>query len=281
MHELNSPKFKDLVKRAIALWGQNSQFDMLHEEIGELMTAISHYRRNRISKGQVLEEIMGVEQMLFAIANIYGFNTENMGAQRKIELAKFERNLLLAEAKALASERHEGQTYQDKPYTFHLNKVAEVVKRFGFDNPDLYVSAWLHDIIEDTDTELEEITEKFGAKISSIVWAVTDEPGKNRATRKALTYKKIKFNRDSTIVKLADRIANVEVSLSEPKFLAMYKKEHPKFKEGIRTNDPLLEPMWKVLDEYLKDDSHKVKSFKSQLKHGNSHKQPKYPPKGD
>jgi len=76
---------------------------------------------------------------------------------------------LATKAIELATLRHGFQQYGFRPYTYHLLGVAEAFKR----NETLYISAILHDIIEDTDTLNEELVKLFGAKIADIVLCLT------------------------------------------------------------------------------------------------------------
>lgn len=63
-----TPKQKeDLILKAISYYGIQSQYDQFHEEVGELMTKLNHFKRNRCSLEDVIEEIVDVEQMLNAI----------------------------------------------------------------------------------------------------------------------------------------------------------------------------------------------------------------------
>lgn len=53
-----------LYRRAIAAWGTAAQLDMLHEEVGELLTAIGHLKRGRATVADVAGEIADVRIML-------------------------------------------------------------------------------------------------------------------------------------------------------------------------------------------------------------------------
>lgn len=60
----------------------------------------------------------------------------------------------LAEAISIAAEAHKNQTdKQGRPYILHCLHVMRGVKRFNNDN--LSITAVLHDLIEDTDWELD------------------------------------------------------------------------------------------------------------------------------
>lgn len=51
----------ELMKRAVARWGEESQLDMVIEECAELINAIQKYRRHRVTSEGVLEEGVDVE----------------------------------------------------------------------------------------------------------------------------------------------------------------------------------------------------------------------------
>lgn len=60
-----------LYKKAINLWGEDLQYGMLCEECGELISALNHYRRGRVDRDDVLEEmadtIIMIKQILFML----------------------------------------------------------------------------------------------------------------------------------------------------------------------------------------------------------------------
>ena len=62
-------------------------------------------------------------------------------------------------AQAFATVAHEGQRYGEHPYTDHLMDVVGVAIRYGFDllGREFIDACWLHDVVEDTDTTIEEI----------------------------------------------------------------------------------------------------------------------------
>lgn len=152
------------------------------------------------------------------------------------------------------------QTYNGLPYTHHLMDVEYVLRRFLPSitqepwNSPIVLAAWLHDVVEDCGIKIKVIAEMFGQAVGDLVWAVTDEPGPNRKTRKLLTYEKIRDTENAVVVKLADRIANVETG---GELVGMYAKEHPDFKRNLHDAkiDPNLKPvvaaMWDHLDNLL------------------------------
>jgi len=120
---------------------------------------------------------------------------------------------------------------------------------------DGQVGCALHDVLEDSDLSYNDIKNAFGIEIAKIVYAVTDELGRNRKERKEKTYPKIRNNWKATVVKICDRIANIRHSIeTNSRFKEMYKKEHDEFVAGIK-NDIYYHftvNAWDALDSVMK-----------------------------
>lgn len=144
---------------------------------------------------------------------------------------------VIEKAKKRALHWHGDQKYGDKPYSFHLNSVAQIGVDAGLP-AQVIAACWLHDVLEDCPVNYSEIKKEFGAEIAEMVYCVTDELGRNRKERKLKTYPKLSKNRDAICIKLCDRIANIESSLANnPGLLSMYKKEHPEFVKWLKKDD--------------------------------------------
>jgi (p)ppGpp synthase/HD superfamily hydrolase len=153
-----------------------------------------------------------------------------------------------AAALAWGRKVHAGQQYGDQPYAVHLNAVADVLRRFGHgDDPVLVSAAYLHDAIEDQGVNRDEIAERFGERVADIVQAVSDPDGETRAEQKAAAYPRIRALDGAVIVKLADRIANVEAG--GPK-REMYRGEQAAFREALRKAG-VADDMWAHLESLL------------------------------
>lgn len=163
------------------------------------------------------------------------------------------------EARAVAIAAHGGQMYGDQPYAYHLQAVVDVLTRFGARLEDaatapLLVAAWLHDSLEDTALTFAEIEARFGAEVAELVWRVTDEPGATREERKPATYLKTRESAMAVVLKLADRIANVEASLAtDRKLVEMYRREHAEFRTMLHpaAGGEIASRMWTCLDALL------------------------------
>ncbi len=62
--------------------------------------------------------------------------------------------------------------HNSKPVIFHSIKVAMYLYDLDYEK-DLIMAALLHDVIEDTEVSIEEVREKFGEKIASMVNALS------------------------------------------------------------------------------------------------------------
>jgi (p)ppGpp synthase/HD superfamily hydrolase len=161
-----------------------------------------------------------------------------------------------------------GQTYGDHPYSYHLGRVEEALMRFGFSEQAYRMAAWGHDLIEDT-KETRRSLLKQGISMLTLmgIWGVTDEPGATRKARKLKTYPKIRRYRIAIIVKLADRIANVEENIrtGNRKGFEKYRDEHPVMESYLRNrNDEGAERMWCHLDWLFENGPELMRAFGAQ-----------------
>jgi len=161
---------------------------------------------------------------------------------------------LYKEAEMVSFLAHKGQTYDIFPYEKHLLDVVEVLRRFGFGG-DYILAGYLHDVIEDCNLSYNKIRKVFGENVAEMVLAVTDPSDvRSRKEKKERVYKKIKACPDSLIVKLADRIANVEhgIRMDNKDKFGMYVKEHAAFKEALLIEGHAVD-MWEHLDKTFKN----------------------------
>lgn len=159
---------------------------------------------------------------------------------------------------------HGAQMYGKHSYVRHLAHVESVLLRFGFYDSPLLAAAWLHDSIEDANVTWRQIDEMFGEEVAMLVFAVTDGEGANRKERKQASYAKMRDYPKAIILKLADRIANVESSMIDNgSLLGMYTKEYPSFRETLRAASFVeaadcttrLSGLWSYLDGLMEQPS--------------------------
>lgn len=161
-------------------------------------------------------------------------------------------NIDLAHARQFALGAHGDQKYGVRPYIDHLDHVVSVMRRFGVIDRHVLYAGYLHDTIEDTPVTKAAIVDAFGARAADLVDAVTDGEGPNRKARAERVYRLIPTVPSAILVKLADRIANVEAGHAggNEKLLDMYRKAHASFRRNlyaITTTGPT-ERMWAYLE---------------------------------
>jgi len=109
-----------------------------------------------------------------------------------------------------------------EPYVFHPIEVARICyEEIGLGATSV-VSALLHDVVEDTDTTLEDIKETFGPKITRIVDGLTKLDGTyNVENKQAENFKKVLsslvYDVRVVLIKMADRLHNLRTIGSMPR----------------------------------------------------------------
>jgi (p)ppGpp synthase/HD superfamily hydrolase len=114
-----------------------------------------------------------------------------------------------------ASQRHrEPRKGTDIPYITHPVHVAIILARMGFDEQVL-AAAILHDILEDTETTVEELLREFGEQVTGIVQELSEPqfPGRPRketwSLRKEVKLKMLQeASREALAIVTADRVHN-------------------------------------------------------------------------
>ena len=153
--------------------------------------------------------------------------------------------------------------YGNQPYVEHIKDVRRVLNHFGFtefSHPELHGGAIGHDTFEDipqaSRNSIETIINDHlilgvPREWIDIALGVTQEPGANRKERIKNTYPKIRSNEKFIILKLADRIADLENALdqSKVKIQQRYAREHQAFRDNLASYSPTsANEMWKLLD---------------------------------
>jgi hypothetical protein len=117
--------------------------------------------------------------------------TATSGTVVGMEAAPSSRHVSLASVIAFAVAAHGAQVDKaGEPYTGHLRRVAARVRDlagfYGVDPLDAEATAWLHDVLEDTSTTVEELARLVPARIVDAVVALThrrNEPTEAYFTR--------------------------------------------------------------------------------------------------
>jgi guanosine-3',5'-bis(diphosphate) 3'-pyrophosphohydrolase len=80
------------------------------------------------------------------------------------------RNMLEAVSFAARAHQHQVRKDQRTPYASHPFRVCLILRQvFGIDDPRILTAAILHDTLEDTQTDFDDLEEKFGREVAA--WA--------------------------------------------------------------------------------------------------------------
>ena len=75
---------KQILAEAIMEFGVDEQIGMLHEEVGELLSAINKYKRGRVTEREVVTEIADVQIIVEQMAYIFGESAVEAERERKL-----------------------------------------------------------------------------------------------------------------------------------------------------------------------------------------------------
>lgn len=136
---------------------------------------------------------------------------------QKLSEAKTETDLAkIRSAYEFASQAHQGQKRESgEAYIQHPLEVAAIVHELGMDTTSI-IAALLHDVVEDTPIEVEEIKKTFGSEVALLVDGVTKLSRlafQNKQEQQMENLRKmfLAMTQDLRviIIKLADRLHNM------------------------------------------------------------------------
>lgn len=166
-----------------------------------------------------------------------------------------------------------------RPYGFHLDMVVNWVRKYieevcvsEQDILPIYFAAFYHDSIEDARLSYNDVmriakelmNEEQAYLATEIVYALTNEKGRNRAERANEKYfagiREIPY---APFVKLADRLANTSYAFSKGtadslRMSKVYREELPGFLEALKVEgtdvrfslpETMVEDLWEVIPQ--------------------------------
>lgn len=120
----------------------------------------------------------------------------------------------ISKAELFAKDKHQGQFRKrfappNVEYFDHLENVVSELKKMGAVNENILCAGWLHDTIEDTSVDYDEIMKNFNKTIADYVASVTKDTRlikEEQERQYVIQLEKAPWQ--SKVVKLADIIAN-------------------------------------------------------------------------
>lgn len=163
----------------------------------------------------------------------------------------------LNEAIVFATERHSGQMRRREsiPYIFHPLEVSTIASKLT-DDEEVLIAALLHDTVEDTDTTIDEIEDRFGKRVAELVSSETENkrpdlpPEETWQIRKeeSLDYLKNATDPGVKILWMADKLSNIR------SLFILHEKYGEKMWETFNQKDPKKQKWYYAkVAEYLTD----------------------------
>ena len=123
---------------------------------------------------------------------------------------------LLEGAFRLAQAAHHGARRADGTNIEHPVAVAALLNSEGYDE-NIVAAGLLHDVIEDTTTDIEEIEDRFGPEVARLVREMTEDPEiEPYERRKAEHRARIARDRNVAAIYAADKLAGARSMLEDP-----------------------------------------------------------------
>lgn len=144
---------------------------------------------------------------------------------------------LVLGAKKFAHEKHKNQKTRNgiRPYSDHLEGVVSRLKNLGITDKSVLCAAWLHDILEDTDVDFDQINERFGREVAVTVLSLTKDrnfPKKDRETHYINQLKDATLH--EKIIKLCDIADNLKDLSNAPISQTQKNKQVKKIMHHLR-----------------------------------------------
>ncbi len=162
----------------------------------------------------------------------------------------------IEKAYKIAKDAHKDQRRRSgEPYIMHPVAVARILLKLGMDN-ECIISALLHDVVEDTEYDIDFIEDTFGADVALLVDGVTKLGHIPLSTREEVQAENIRkmfiaMNKDVRviIIKLADRLHNMRTLQYMPEY-----KQREKSLETLEIYAPIAHRLGiRTIKEELED----------------------------
>ena len=159
-------------------------------------------------------------------------------------------NNVLDKAIVFATEAHEGQFRKGTqiPYILHPMEAAAIVGTMTTDN-EVIAGAVLHDVVEDTDTTIDDIQDMFGDRVAFLVYSESENKRENLSAQSTWKIRKQetldhlkKAPLDVKMITLGDKLSNIRAIYRDyntigdalwQRFNQKDKNEHHWYYQGI------------------------------------------------
>ncbi|TLX88924.1 MAG: HD domain-containing protein [Thaumarchaeota archaeon] len=119
----------------------------------------------------------------------------------------------LLDSENFAKERHSSMLRKDGVTTHyeHLTGVVTRLKNLGVSDEDVLCAAWLHDIIEYTNTSFHDIDKRFGSRVAVLVLSLSKDRTLPKGQQEEQYVKQLRESSfGAKLIKLCDISANLK-----------------------------------------------------------------------
>ena len=150
-----------------------------------------------------------------------------------------------------ARTRHEGQRRDadDQPFVLHPAEVAKLLDEAGY--PDHVVAAGaLHDVLEDTDVEVDELERRFGPEVAGLVRSLTEDPSvEAKAEQRAALRRQVQgAGEEAAAVFAADKVSKTRELTDDDRAKIQHYGRSLEMLEDTVSGNPLVDKLRRELD---------------------------------
>ena len=177
------------------------------------------------------------------------------------------------EAMQFAAYAHRAQMRKgaDIPYIVHPIECSMIVSSIT-DDEDVIIAALLHDVIEDTEFDYDDIKQRFGTRVADLVHQETEDKREGQSKeetwyiRKKETIEHLKSaSYDAKVICLGDKLSNIRASIrdyesSKDEFWQRFNQSDPEFQGwyyesvgSILSEELSRTEAWKEYDELCRE----------------------------
>ena len=164
-------------------------------------------------------------------------------------------SLLAAASFSARAHRHQLRKDRETPYAAHPFRACLIVRHvFGVDDPEVLATALLHDTIEDTPTDRDDLIEHFGQNVAAWVSALSKDMRLPEQEREAAYMETLSASPAPVkICKLADMFDNLLdwASLSEQQRKRTIARSHQYLEALDKSLGDTVRPAFKLVQQLL------------------------------
>lgn len=152
---------------------------------------------------------------------------------------------LLQRAITFAARAHHGHFRKDEatPYVAHPIRVMTLVRQLGCDDDEVLAAAVLHDTIEDTRTDFEDLAEEFSPRVAQLVSVLSKDARLPEEEREKEYFERL---RNGPIEALLCKVGDALDNLSDSRDRTLHERRRllTRSEELLKSLSPQFSALW-------------------------------------